>query len=145
MEKAVSHRKKGVGQSFLGAVLFSLFLTLLFLIALLLIASFLSLRVKDPAALIPLWGNGASLLGALFCGFVAARLRGRQGLLVGGAAGVADLLLFLLGLAALAGGRELQIGRILFSYLIFLSLSILGGLLGTMKQEKRPRRKKTYR
>ena len=78
MDKAVSHRKKGLGQSFMGSVLFSLFLTFLLLIAALLVASFLSLRVKDPAALIPLFGNGASLFGALFCGFLSARLRGRH-------------------------------------------------------------------
>ena len=145
MDKAVSHRKKGLGQSFMGSVLFSLFLTFLLLIAALLVASFLSLRVKDPAALIPLFGNGASLFGALFCGFLSARLRGRQGLLVGAASGLAYLLLFLLGLALFSGGRELQLGRILFSYLVFFSLSVLGGLLGTMKREKRPRRKKAYR
>lgn len=145
MDQALSLRKKRGEYSFAGAVLLSLFLSVLLLLFLLLVASFLSLRVQDPASLIPALGNGAALLCAFLCGFFAARLRGRQGVLIGATAGLGYLLFFLLGLAILAGDGVLHMGMILFSYLIFLSLSTLGGLLGTKKPKPRRHARRVHR
>ncbi len=142
MDQVLSHRKKKIGDSFIGAVLVSLLFSALLLLLLLFVSSFLALSSTDPGSLIPLCGNAAALISALFCGFLAARLRGRQGLLVGAAAGLSYLLFFLLGLAVLAGDASLEMGMILFSYLIFFSLSVLGGVLGTMKRKPRRRSRK---
>lgn len=145
MDQAFSHRKKGLGQSFIGSVLFSLLITMLLLFLLLFTASLISLNSQNPGALIPPLANGAALLCALFCGFLAARLRGRQGVLVGAAAGLSYLLFFLLGLAALAGDHTLETGMILFSYLIFFALSVLGGVLGTLKRGPKRHSRKSRR
>ena len=141
MDQVRAHRKKGE-RSFLRAVLLSLLATAATLLGMLLLASVLLPTSDNPLALIPLCGNGCALFSALLCGFFAARLRGRQGLLVGGAAGLGYLLVFLLIATVLAGEGRLEIGMLLFSSLLFLVLAVLGGVLGTLKRDRRRRRRK---
>ena len=141
MEKTLSRRKKGTPRTFLRSVLLSLLITVPVLFFLLLLSCAVALRSEDPNALIPPLGNGCALLSSLLCGFLAAKLRGRQGLLIGAAAGLGYLVLFLIGLATQLGDGTLNIGMLLFSYLIFFSLSVLGGVLGTLKRERKHRRR----
>lgn len=142
MDQALPHSKKEKGVSFLRATLYALLLSAASLLVLLLLSSLIALKSPNPTALIPPLGSACALLSAFLCGFVAARLRGRQGLLVGAAAGLGYLLLFFVGLLALAGDTKLQMGMILFSYLIFFALALLGGALGTYKRAPKRHRKR---
>lgn len=143
MDQSLPHRQKGAPRSFIRSVLLSLFITALVLLLLLLLSSAVALRSEDPSSLIPPLGNGCALLSAFLCGFLAAKLRGRQGLLVGAAAGLGYLVLFLIGLATQLGDGGLNMGMLLFSYLIFFALSVLGGVLGSIKRERKHRHKLT--
>ena len=141
MEMTHASRTKGE-RGFLRSVLLSLAITALLLIAMLLLTSALLLKTDNPLALIPACGNGCALLCAFLCGYLAARLRGRQGLIVGGAAGLGYLLVYLLVATVLVGEGRLEIGMLLFSCLFFLALAVLGGIFGSLKRERRQRRRK---
>ena len=144
MDQAHTRKRKEGGVSFMRAILWALFISALTLTLLLLLSSFIALKSANPSQLIPPLGGASALIGALLCGYLAARMRGRQGLLVGGAAGLAYLALFLLALAALVGDGDLHLGRVLLSYLIFFVLSVLGGVLGTIKRTPKKRRRRTH-
>ena len=140
MDQALPHKRKERGTSFLRATLYALLISLITLILMLLLSSAIAMKSQNPSALIPPLGNGCALACAFLCGFIGARLRGRQGLLIGAASGLGYLLLFLVGLLALAGDGNLEMGMILFSYLIFFALSLLGGVLGTVKRQRKKHR-----
>ena len=142
MDQALSRKRKEGGISFWRAAVYAPLISALALMLLLLLSSAVAMQSQNPSALIPPLGNGCALACAFLCGFVGARLRGRQGLLIGAASGVGYLLLFLIGLLVLIGDGDLQAGMLLFSYLIFFALSLLGGVLGTYKRSSRKHRRK---
>lgn len=97
-------------------------------------------KSSDPTRYIPIFAYIAALTTALFCGFLAARLRGKQGLLCGLLSGLCMVVLFLLALFIFSGGEELHAGRVLLTDIPVFILTLLGSLFGAARRKPRRRR-----
>ena len=131
--------KKGGPRSLTASVIGALSATFCLLLFLLLIGTTFAYSREDPAALIPSVAYAIGLIAALFCGFTAARMRGKQGFLCGLLSGLALLVIFLIGLLIFMEEEGPSPSLLLF-YPLLLALSVLGGMLGGRKRSGRRRR-----
>lgn len=113
--------------------------TAVFLPCLAFVLTFFAYKSSDPARLIPTFAYIAALTSALFCGFLCARLRGKQGLLCGLASGLLMVVLFLLALLIFSGESELQGVRVLFTNIPVFLLTVFGGMIGGTKRTPKRR------
>ena len=137
----ILHRTKKP-RSLLSSVGIALLATIIFLPCASFLFTCFAYRSEDPGALIPTFAYASALLSALFCGFFAARMRGRQGLFCGLLSGVGMMVLFLVALFVFAGDGELDTGKILFTDLPVFVLTVLGGVIGGMKRTPKRRRRR---
>lgn len=127
-----------LGQALLRALLFTLGLMLILLLA----AATFAYGNEDPTAYIAPLSYGISLFSAFFCGFICAKMRKRQGLFCGLLSGAGVVLLFVIGLFVFAGGEADALSLLLFYAILFL-LAVFGGIVGGMQRvggRKRRRR-----
>ena len=131
---AVRGKKKFTLLSAVGTAILE---TAVFLPCLSFLFSLIAYKTADPTRLIPTMAYIAALMAALFCGFLAARLRGGDGLFCGLLAGGGMVALFLCALFVFSGGEELSVGKILFTDAPVFLLTLLGALIGGAKRATR--------
>lgn len=136
------HKTKHDSRSLGKAIATSLLVTLFLMLLLLLVLATVAYNSEDPSAFVAPASYAVTLFSAFFCGFAAARLRGKQGLFCGLLSGLAFLCVFLIGMFAFAGDSEMNMASLLLFYPIMYLLSVLGGVFGGMK---RVRTRKTHR
>ena len=130
MQKGRLREKKKREHSVIGSALRGLICALLLLLLLLAVFATVAMQSENPSALIAPLSYTASLLSALFCGFISARMRGKQGLLCGLTAGALLLAAFALGLLAFAGEGDIHPASLLIFYPALFTLAVFGGVLG---------------
>ena len=135
----VLHRPKN-GYSLLRSVGTSLLATAVFLPCAAFLFTFIAYNTENPSALIPTFAYVAALTSSLFCGFLSARLRKKQGLLCGLLSGGGMLILFLVALFIFAGDGELHMGKVLFTDIPVFLLALLGGIIGGTRRAPKRRR-----
>ncbi len=139
MDHPVTFAKARAPRS-LGAVMLRAFLIAVFFFGIALFAcAYFAYGSADPTALLRPMAYAIVLSASLVLGFSAARMRGRQGLLCGGLAALLMLLLLTVGLLATMGEGGFSPERILPLYLIAAAMAVLGGVLGSLRREKRRR------
>lgn len=141
MDDSLSQRTgKKQNDSLIACVLRGILLSVVLLLLLLLAAAAIAYQNEDPAALVLPLSYLAALINAFLGGFFTAHRRGRQGLICGLLTGSGLVTLFLLGFLVFIGDSEPNLGRLLLSYLLFLAVSVLGGIIGGALPSGRPRR-----
>ena len=136
----VLHRAKKQ-RSLTSAVAGAMLGTMIFLPCMAFLLTCIAYGSNDPSRLIPTFAYIAALLSALFCGFLCARLRGKQGLLCGLLSGACMVVLFLLSLFIFSGDAELHAGKILFTDAPVFLLTVLGGIIGGARPAPKKRRR----
>ncbi len=124
----------------LGCMGRALVISLAIFLALTLLAAWLAYQQSDPLSAMRPLSYAVMLLSFLLVGWVAARLRGRQFLISGILGGVAMAAVLSVLMLALCGEHTLDGSRLLLTYPIGIALSALGGLLGSVRRERRIRR-----
>lgn len=119
---------------------FSLLFTLLFSLAFLIVATLIAYNTEDPSSLLMPLSYAAVACSSLFAGISSAKLRGRQGLLMGVLAGL--LFIAILFLCSFLPGmtRPESLLSVLPMYTAILALSLIGGKIGGIKREKKRKR-----
>lgn len=125
----------------LGCVWRALLLSLAAFLALTLLAAWVAYRQSDPLSAMRPLSYAVMLLSFFFVGWLAARLRGRQFLISGILAGVALAAVMAVLMLTLCGEGTPDGGRMLLTYPLGVALAALGGLLGSLKRERRVRRR----
>ncbi len=117
----------------------SLLLTLLFSLAFLLVATLIAYNTEDPSAFLTPLSYAAIGCSSLFVGVSSAKMRGKQGLLMGLLAGV--LFISVLLLCSFLPGMTHTKNWLsaIPTYGAILLLSSIGGKIGGIKKEKRRR------
>ena len=105
--------------------------------ALLLVLMAVGMTVKDvPQALVAPLATAAAAIGAFVGGLTAARLAGRQGLLLGALCGL--LLYALILLTELSNIGDMQAASVLIKWAILIACGAVGGIVG-VNLRRRPR------
>ena len=125
---------KSKRSSLLGCAVRGALTAFLLMLLLLAAAALFAYKSSDPTALVAPLGYAVAMLGAFFAGLLCARRRGRQGLLCGLLSGVLFLVPSAIGYLALMGEGESTKGQPFVFYLLLLTLSLLGGILGAVLQ-----------
>ncbi len=135
MAKRQRHR---AGVSMLKSLLLGWAVMLAVGALLLTVLTALALRADDPGARITPYATVTLVVLALAAGFASAAFYRKRGLLIGFLAGAGLSAVLLIGSLFGKGGQAI-VGRLL-SYLLVLTLSTLGGLLGGAKPMRSRRR-----
>ena len=128
----IAHKKarRTLSHCLMRGILSALFLMLLMIV----IGAVVAYNSPDPTSLIRPLAYGISGLSAALCGLITARLRGGQGLICGLLSGLGLTLFFLLFYFLLGGAGTTPPARLALFYLLLPALSLLGGVLGTVKR-----------
>ncbi|MBQ8174775.1 MAG: TIGR04086 family membrane protein [Clostridia bacterium] len=135
----VLHRAKKE-RSLLSSVGTAVAATAVFLPCMAFLLTFFAYQSNDPGRLIPTFAYIAALTSSLFCGFLCARLRGKQGLLCGLLSGLCMVVLFLIALLVFSGSGELRAAKVLFTDIPVFLFTVLGGMIGGTKRAPKRRR-----
>lgn len=140
MDHTVTLAKSRAPLSLGGALIRALLLSLLLFAILVGGGGYIAYQSEDPTALIRPMAYGILLSVSFLFGFLTARIRGRQGLLCGALAGIIMLLILTVGLLSAMGEEGLAPERVFFTNLLCAALSVLGGVIGCIRREKKHRR-----
>ncbi len=139
MDHPITFAKPRAKHSLGGVMLRALLIALFSFALLLFVCAYIAYGSADPTALLRPMAYGITLAVSLIFGFAAAKIRGRQGLLCGGLAGLTMLLLLTVGLLATMDEGGFSPERLLPAFLLAAALAVLGGVLGCLRREKRRR------